>query len=183
MKLRRSLYARPEIRSEDSSAPRRLCWQVLRSSAQRLGARGHTAIQVIREPRGAASTGHGLAPWPTSRRSGSVARKARSPVHSSSISSCSITLSLAEPGSVGSTTLSGSLANLWQAAAVGECEMPLVLVGATGFEPVTPSVSAKHREALCSTLFSQVVSDRRCRREMLSWHTGKRSLHPSSRRP
>jgi hypothetical protein len=42
------------------------------------------------------------------------------------------------------------------------------MVGATGFEPVTPSVSAKHREPLCSTPFPQVGSDRRCRRETLS---------------
>ena len=62
-------------------------------------------------------------------------------------------------------------------------DLDCYLVGATGFEPVTPSVSAKHREPLCSTPFSQVASDRRCRRETLSWHTGKRSLHPSYRRP
>jgi hypothetical protein len=42
-------------------------------------------------------------------------------------------------------------------------------VGATGFEPVTPSVSANHREPLCSTPFSQVGADRRGGRETLSW--------------
>jgi hypothetical protein len=42
------------------------------------------------------------------------------------------------------------------------------LVGATGFEPVTPSVSATHREPLCSTPFSQVASNRRRVRETLS---------------
>jgi hypothetical protein len=41
-------------------------------------------------------------------------------------------------------------------------------VGATGFEPVTSSVSAKHKEPLCSTPFSQVTSDRRGGRETLS---------------
>ena len=53
----------------------------------------------------------------------------------------------------------------------GPSAFPLVrvlLVGATGFEPVTPSVSAKHREPLCDTPFSQVGSDRRCGRETLS---------------
>jgi hypothetical protein len=44
----------------------------------------------------------------------------------------------------------------------------VVLVGATGFEPVTPSVSAKHREPLCYRPFSQVSSDRRPGRETLS---------------
>jgi hypothetical protein len=41
---------------------------------------------------------------------------------------------------------------------------PLVgvsLVGATGFEPVTSSVSANHREPLCYTPFSQVASIRK----------------------
>jgi hypothetical protein len=42
-----------------------------------------------------------------------------------------------------STTFSGFLANLWQAATGGESREPFVLVGATGFEPVTPSVSGK----------------------------------------
>src|SRR5215211_1185353 len=42
------------------------------------------------------------------------------------------------------------------------------MVGATGFEPVTPSVSANHREPLCYPPFSQVTSDRRCERETLS---------------
>jgi hypothetical protein len=37
------------------------------------------------------------------------------------------------------------------------------LVGATGFEPVTSSVSAKPREPLCKMPFSQVAPDRRCR--------------------
>jgi hypothetical protein len=41
-------------------------------------------------------------------------------------------------------------------------------LGATGFGPVTRSVSAKHREPLCYTLFSQVIANRRCRRETLS---------------
>jgi len=36
-----------------------------------------------------------------------------------------------------------------------------LLVGATGFEPVTPSVSANHREPLCQAPFLQVASDRR----------------------
>ena len=40
-----------------------------------------------------------------------------------------------------------------------------VLVGATGIEPVTSSVSAKHREALCQEPSSQVAADRRCGRE------------------
>jgi hypothetical protein len=35
-------------------------------------------------------------------------------------------------------------------------------VGATGFEPVTSSVSANSGEALCYTPFSQVGSDRKC---------------------
>jgi hypothetical protein len=43
-----------------------------------------------------------------------------------------------------------------------------LLVGATGFEPVTSSVSANHREPLCSTPFAQVTSDRRRVRETLS---------------
>jgi hypothetical protein len=42
------------------------------------------------------------------------------------------------------------------------------VVGATGFEPVTPSVSAKPREPLCKAPFSQVTADRR--------PEGKRSL-------
>jgi hypothetical protein len=49
-------------------------------------------------------------------------------------------------------------------------------VGATGFEPVTSSVSAKHREPLCQEPFSQVTSHRRPGRETLSWRQGKRSL-------
>jgi hypothetical protein len=48
-----------------------LCWQVLRSSAASWLV-STTAISVIREPRGAASTGLRTRPWPTSRRSGSV---------------------------------------------------------------------------------------------------------------
>jgi hypothetical protein len=40
------------------------------------------------------------------------------------------------------------LANVW-------------LVGATGFEPVTSSVSANNGEPLCSTPFSQVAPDRK----------------------
>ena len=51
-----------------------------------------------------------------------------------------------------------------------------VLVGATGFEPVTSSVSAKHREPLCETPFSRVTPDRRCPRETLSFRPVKRSL-------
>jgi hypothetical protein len=42
------------------------------------------------------------------------------------------------------------------------------VVGAGGVEPPTPSVSAKSREPLCYTPFSQVGSDRRCGRETLS---------------
>ena len=48
---------------------------------------------------------------------------------------------------------------------------PLVrayVVGATGFEPVTSSVSAKPREPLCYRPFSQVTFDRRGERETLS---------------
>jgi hypothetical protein len=48
---------------------------------------------------------------------------------------------------------------------------PLVrpyMVGATGFEPVSSSMSAKPREPLCYTPFSQVSSDHRLRRETLS---------------
>src|SRR5215207_7463565 len=45
------------------------------------------------------------------------------------------------------------------------------VVGATGFEPVTSSVSAKHREPLCQEPFSQVTTDRRGRRETLSFGT------------
>jgi hypothetical protein len=41
-------------------------------------------------------------------------------------------------------------------------------VGATEFEPVTSSVSAKPREPLCYPLLSQVASDRRGGRETLS---------------
>jgi hypothetical protein len=46
--------------------------------------------------------------------------------------------------------------------------------------PTLPTAShpAKYREPLCYPLFSQVASNRTCRSEMLSWHTGKRSLHP-----
>jgi hypothetical protein len=43
-----------------------------------------------------------------------------------------------------------------------------LMVGATGFEPVTPSVSAKHREPLCYPPFSQVAANRKCERETLS---------------
>jgi hypothetical protein len=50
------------------------------------------------------------------------------------------------------------------------------LVGATGFEPVTSSVSAKPREPLCYPPFPQVGSNRRCERETLSCRQGKRSL-------
>ena len=48
------------------------------------------------------------------------------------------------------------------------------VVGATGFEPVTSSVSAKHREPLCYTPFPQVGFDRRRARETLSF--GKPTL-------
>jgi hypothetical protein len=47
-------------------------------------------------------------------------------------------------------------------------DLRLYVVGATGFEPVTSSVSAKSREPLCSEPFSQVGSDRRGARETLS---------------
>jgi hypothetical protein len=59
------------------------------------------------------------------------------------------------------TTLSGSLANLWQATTLRESREPSVLVGATGFEPVTSSVSANGGEALCYASFSQVAANRR----------------------
>jgi hypothetical protein len=68
----------------------------------------------------------------------------------------------------GPTTLSSPMANLWQAMTGSESIEPLVLVGATGFEPVTPSVSAKPREPLCYPPFSQVGPDRRGGRETLS---------------
>jgi hypothetical protein len=42
------------------------------------------------------------------------------------------------------------------------------IVGATGFEPVTSSVSAKPGEPLCYTPFSQVALNRRPARETLS---------------
>jgi hypothetical protein len=42
-------------------------------------------------------------------------------------------------------------------------DLRLYLVGATGFEPVTPPVSANNGEALCGSPFSQVVADRRGR--------------------
>jgi hypothetical protein len=47
-------------------------------------------------------------------------------------------------------------------------DLRFLMVGATGFEPVTPSVSAKPREPLCQTPFSQVTADRRGERETLS---------------
>jgi hypothetical protein len=43
-----------------------------------------------------------------------------------------------------------------------------LLVGATGFEPVTPSVSANHREPLCGRPFPQVTLDRKGRSSVLS---------------
>ena len=46
-------------------------------------------------------------------------------------------------------TLCASLANRWQTMRWLRWGTPFVLVGATGFEPVTSSVSAKHREPLC----------------------------------
>ena len=42
------------------------------------------------------------------------------------------------------------------------------VVGATGFEPVTSSVSANNGEPLCSAPFPQVASDRRGERETLT---------------
>jgi hypothetical protein len=39
----------------------------------------------------------------------------------------------------------------------------LCLVGATGFEPVTSSVSANGREALCGSPFPQVATNRKWR--------------------
>jgi hypothetical protein len=42
------------------------------------------------------------------------------------------------------------------------------VVGAGGVEPPSSSVSANHWEPLCYPPFSQVGSDRRCRRETLS---------------
>jgi hypothetical protein len=54
-----------------------------------------------------------------------------------------------------------ALANFWQTAPpVGEGK-PFVLVGATGFEPVTSSVSVNAGLPLCNPAFSQVVADRR----------------------
>jgi hypothetical protein len=50
------------------------------------------------------------------------------------------------------------------------------VVGATGFEPVTSSVSANHREPLCGRPLSQVASDRRGRSKALTSHSVKRSL-------
>jgi len=60
----------------------------------------------------------------------------------------------------------GELASVSAASAVivSATAFPLVrtgMVGATGFEPVTSSVSAKPQEPLCEPLFSQVGSDRR----------------------
>jgi hypothetical protein len=40
-------------------------------------------------------------------------------------------------------------------------DLLVYLVGATGFEPVTPSVSANGGDALCGWPFSQVTADRR----------------------
>jgi len=42
------------------------------------------------------------------------------------------------------------------------------VVGAGGVEPPSSSVSAKHREPLCSTPLSQVAANRKCGRETLS---------------
>jgi hypothetical protein len=50
--------------------------------------------------------------------------------------------------------------------AQGSAAFPLLrpgVVGATEFEPVTPSVSANHREPLCYPPFSQVAPDRKGR--------------------
>ena len=43
-----------------------------------------------------------------------------------------------------------------------------LMVGATGFEPVTSSVSANNGEALCYPPLSQVAADRKGERETLS---------------
>jgi hypothetical protein len=55
----------------------------------------------------------------------------------------------------------------WDSAAiVSATAFPLVrpyAVGATGFEPVTSSVSANNGEPLCYTSFPQVASNRRRR--------------------
>jgi hypothetical protein len=62
-------------------------------------------------------------------------------------------------------------ASAGSAVIVSATAFPLVralLVGATGFEPVTSSVSAKHRKPLCSTPLSQVAANRKCGRETLS---------------
>jgi hypothetical protein len=53
------------------------------------------------------------------------------------------------------------------------------VVGATGFEPVTSSVSATPREPLCGRPFLQVVSDRGCRDYVLT----SRSVGRSPGRP
>jgi DNA-binding CsgD family transcriptional regulator len=61
----------------------------------------------------------------------------------------------------------------------GPASFPLVsavLVGATGFEPVTSSVSAKYRELLCGRPFSQVAPDRRGRSKVLTWRSAKCSV-------
>jgi hypothetical protein len=51
-------------------------------------------------------------------------------------------------------------------------DLHLWRVGATGFEPVTSSVSAICREPLCGRPFPQVKRDRRCR----SYHYGKQMV-------
>src|SRR6266545_3385583 len=48
-----------------------------------------------------------------------------------------------------------------------------MVVGATGFEPVTSSVSAKCKEPLCGRSFLQVAPDRRGRSYMLSQRSVK----------
>jgi hypothetical protein len=64
------------------------------------------------------------------------------------------------------------VAPAWPQAALGTTRAPpmelrrrsdllVYLVGATGFEPVTSSVSANNGEPLCQELFSQVAANRR----------------------
>jgi hypothetical protein len=63
--------------------------------------------------------------------------------------------------------------------AQGPAAFPLVrglMVGATGFEPVTSSVSAKSREPLCGRPFMQVTLDRKGRGKALSSRSVKCSL-------
>ena len=48
------------------------------------------------------------------------------------------------------------------AAGSAQALLSSTVVGATGFEPVTSSVSANHRQPLCEAAFSQVTINRRC---------------------